>query len=184
MRASYHAKEGDKKMKQKMRDRMQPKMGKLDIDYAILHDAFFKHQRPPTMSSWGELYYEGKEFEPNVRTLPPSGCFSSLFPHHRHTVQKPQTRQCEPKPAGGPGHDPWAPPPHGSSTCSATAHRPATPTSRSQASTRPSPLEGSLATTQADGASRQWMSTAIRCTATCLARGKRMRRLMMRCGVL
>lgn len=66
MRASYHAKEGDKKMKQKMRDRMQPKMGKLDIDYAILHDAFFKHQRPPTMSGWGELYYEGKEFEPNV----------------------------------------------------------------------------------------------------------------------
>lgn len=69
MRASYHAKEGDKKMKQKMRDRMQPKMGKLDIDYAILHDAFFKHQRPPTMSSWGELYYEGKEFEPNVRVM-------------------------------------------------------------------------------------------------------------------
>ena len=32
-----------KSMKQKMRERMQPKMGKIDIDYQILHDAFFKH---------------------------------------------------------------------------------------------------------------------------------------------
>ncbi len=68
MRQAYHAKEDDKKLKQRMRDRMQPKMGKLDIDYGILHDAFFKHQKPPPMTGWGELYYEGKEFEPNVCT--------------------------------------------------------------------------------------------------------------------
>jgi len=32
-----------KSLKQKMKERMQPKMGKLDIDYQVLHDAFFKH---------------------------------------------------------------------------------------------------------------------------------------------
>lgn len=32
---TYLEKEGDKKMKQKARDRMQPKMGKLDIDYQV-----------------------------------------------------------------------------------------------------------------------------------------------------
>lgn len=101
MRQAYHAKEDDKKLKQRMRDRMQPKMGKLDIDYSILHDAFFKHQKPPPMTGWGELYYEGKEFEPNVWRvwmMPTRYCFS-LHPHTPfchflppHTVQKPQTR--------------------------------------------------------------------------------------------
>jgi len=28
-----------------MRERLQPKMGKIDIDYQILHDAFFKHSK-------------------------------------------------------------------------------------------------------------------------------------------
>ncbi len=34
----YQEKEADKKMKQKARERMQPKMGKLDIDYQASHD--------------------------------------------------------------------------------------------------------------------------------------------------
>ena len=32
---TYLEKESDKKMKQKARERMQPKMGKLDIDYQV-----------------------------------------------------------------------------------------------------------------------------------------------------
>ena len=60
-------KEADKKTKQKQRDRMQPKMGKLDIDYQVLHDAFFKFQQKPALSTMGDLYYEGKEFEAKVR---------------------------------------------------------------------------------------------------------------------
>jgi hypothetical protein len=32
-------------LKQKMRERVQPKMGKMDIDYQMLHDAFFRFQR-------------------------------------------------------------------------------------------------------------------------------------------
>eukprot|EP01099_Mayorella_cantabrigiensis_P003343 TRINITY_DN2580_c0_g1_i1.p1 TRINITY_DN2580_c0_g1~~TRINITY_DN2580_c0_g1_i1.p1 ORF type:complete len:241 (-),score=74.84 TRINITY_DN2580_c0_g1_i1:1-723(-) len=53
----------DKKTKQKQRERMQPKMGKLDIDYQVLHDAFFRHQTKPKLTIHGDLYYEGKEFE-------------------------------------------------------------------------------------------------------------------------
>lgn len=49
---------------------LQGKMGKLDIDYQVLHDAFFKYQTKPHMSGLGDLYYEGKEFEARVR-LPP-----------------------------------------------------------------------------------------------------------------
>ncbi|MED6200287.1 hypothetical protein PIB30_083586 [Stylosanthes scabra] len=42
---------------------MQPKMGKMDIDYQLLHDAFFKYQTKPKLTSLGDLYHEGKEFE-------------------------------------------------------------------------------------------------------------------------
>lgn len=48
---------------------MQPKMGKLDIDYQVLHDAFFKHQTKPSFTIMGDVYYEGKEFEAMVGLL-------------------------------------------------------------------------------------------------------------------
>lgn len=32
----------EKTLKQKQRERMQPKMGKIDIDYQVLRDAFFR----------------------------------------------------------------------------------------------------------------------------------------------
>ena len=63
-------KEENKKLKQKQRDRMQPKVGKLDIDYQVLHDAFFKHQTKPHLTRLGEIYYEGKEFEARVCHCP------------------------------------------------------------------------------------------------------------------
>jgi len=46
-----------------MREKVRPKLGKIDIDYQKLHDAFFKWQTKPKLSSHGDLYYEGKEFE-------------------------------------------------------------------------------------------------------------------------
>lgn len=52
-----------KKLKQKARDRTAPKMGRVQIDYQVLHDAFFKHQTKPDLTRPGDLYYEGKEFE-------------------------------------------------------------------------------------------------------------------------
>lgn len=66
MRQAYLEKAEGQKMKQKARERMQPKMGKLDIDYQVLHDAFFKYQTKPKLSGVGEMYYEGKEFEASI----------------------------------------------------------------------------------------------------------------------
>ena len=52
-----------KRSKQKARDKMKPAMGKIDIDYQVLHDAFFKFQTKCKVTHHGDLYYEGKEFE-------------------------------------------------------------------------------------------------------------------------
>ncbi|CAN4092019.1 unnamed protein product [Withania somnifera] len=71
IRQAYIEKEDSKKLKQKQRERMQPKMGKMDIDYQVLHDAFFKYQTKPKLSSHGDLYYEGKEFEVKLREMKP-----------------------------------------------------------------------------------------------------------------
>jgi len=60
-----------KKTKTKQRERMQPKMGKLDIDYQVLHDAFFRHQTKPKLTIHGDLYYEGKEFEVKLKEKKP-----------------------------------------------------------------------------------------------------------------
>ena len=46
-----------------LQERVQPKMGKIDIDYQVLHDAFFKYQTKPVLTGHGDVYYEGKEFE-------------------------------------------------------------------------------------------------------------------------
>ncbi|XP_022965450.1 splicing factor 3B subunit 2-like [Cucurbita maxima] len=71
IRQAYIEKEDSKKLKQKQRERMQPKMGKMDIDYQVLHDAFFKYQTKPKLTTLGDLYYEGKEFEVKLREMKP-----------------------------------------------------------------------------------------------------------------
>lgn len=71
IRQSVMDKEGGQTMKQKSRERTQPKMGKIDIDYEVLYDAFFKYQTKPKLSGHGKLYYEGKEFEVDVKTRRP-----------------------------------------------------------------------------------------------------------------
>uniref|UniRef100_A0A1B0D788 Uncharacterized protein n=1 Tax=Phlebotomus papatasi TaxID=29031 RepID=A0A1B0D788_PHLPP len=67
MRASLQEKDEAKTLKAKMRERARPKMGKIDIDYQKLHDAFFKWQTKPRMTIHGDLYYEGKEFETRLK---------------------------------------------------------------------------------------------------------------------
>ena len=37
----------EKSLKTKMREKVRPKLGKIDIDYQKLHDAFFKWQTKP-----------------------------------------------------------------------------------------------------------------------------------------
>ena len=71
MRASLQEKEENKTLKAKMRERARPKLGKIDIDYQKLHDAFFKWQTKPHMTIHGDLYYEGKEFETRLKEKKP-----------------------------------------------------------------------------------------------------------------
>ncbi|CEQ40820.1 SPOSA6832_02464, partial [Sporobolomyces salmonicolor] len=70
-RDAVKEKEEGQSLKQKTRERVQPKMGKIDIDYQKLHDAFFKYQTKPKMSEFGELYYEGKEYETKLKEKKP-----------------------------------------------------------------------------------------------------------------
>jgi len=71
MRAALQEKEDQKTLKSKMREKVRPKMGKIDIDYQKLHDAFFKWQCKPEMTIHGDLYYEGKEFETKMKDKKP-----------------------------------------------------------------------------------------------------------------
>ncbi|XP_026494329.1 splicing factor 3B subunit 2 [Vanessa tameamea] len=78
MRASLQDKEETKTLKAKMRERTRPKLGKIDIDYQKLHDAFFKWQTKPRMTIHGDLYYEGKEFETRLREKKPGDLSEEL----------------------------------------------------------------------------------------------------------
>ena len=60
-----------KALKLKMKERMQPKLGKMDIDYQVLHDAFFKHQMKPLLTVHGDIYYENKETEQKMKVYKP-----------------------------------------------------------------------------------------------------------------
>jgi len=71
MREAQWEKDAEKTLKQKQRDRVQPKMGRMDIDYQKLHDAFFKFQVKPPLSRFGEVYFEGKELEAKTMNFKP-----------------------------------------------------------------------------------------------------------------
>lgn len=70
--------DANKSLKQRMKERMQPKTGKLDIDYQILHDAFFKNQTKPRLTVHGDVYYEGKEYEVKMRVYKPGRISTDL----------------------------------------------------------------------------------------------------------
>ena len=58
-------KESGKSLKQRMRERVRPKRGQMEIEYEKLYDAFFRYQSKPSMTPFGDLYYERKELEHN-----------------------------------------------------------------------------------------------------------------------
>lgn len=78
MREAVAEKEDSKSLKNKMREKIRPKMGKIDIDYQKLHDAFFKWQTKPKMTIHGDLYYEGKEFETRLKDKKPGDLSNEL----------------------------------------------------------------------------------------------------------
>lgn len=78
MRQALQDKEDQRTMKTKMREKVRPKMGKIDIDYQKLHDAFFRYQTKPRMTLHGDLYYEGKEFETRLKEKKPGDLSDDL----------------------------------------------------------------------------------------------------------
>ena len=70
--------EDQRTLKSKMREKVRPKMGKIDIDYQKLHDAFFRYQTKPKMTIHGDLYYEGKEFETRLKEKKPGNLSDDL----------------------------------------------------------------------------------------------------------
>ncbi|KAI8327803.1 hypothetical protein BC941DRAFT_385930 [Chlamydoabsidia padenii] len=71
MRDAVKEKEDAAGLKSKMREKVAPRMGKLDVDYQKLHDAFFRFQTKPNFALHGEMYYEGKENETKVQEKNP-----------------------------------------------------------------------------------------------------------------
>lgn len=67
-----------KMVRQKLKERMNPRLGKIDIDYEVLHDAFFKYQTKPQMTGFGDIYYEGKEEDQKVKTHRPGHLSAEL----------------------------------------------------------------------------------------------------------
>jgi splicing factor 3B subunit 2 len=60
MRQAIKEKEDASKLKAKAREAMRPKMGRLEIDYQKLHDAFFRFQTKPYLSPHGDMCVHSK----------------------------------------------------------------------------------------------------------------------------
>jgi splicing factor 3B subunit 2 len=43
-------------LKGRQRAKIRPKLGRLDIDYQKLHDAFFRFQTKPKLTAYGDMY--------------------------------------------------------------------------------------------------------------------------------
>ncbi|XP_063911464.1 splicing factor 3B subunit 2-like [Zophobas morio] len=78
MRAALLEKEQAQGIKAKGRERVRPKMGKIEIDYQKLHDAFFRYQTKPKMTIHGDLYYESKEYETRLTERKPGDLSDEL----------------------------------------------------------------------------------------------------------
>ncbi|KAJ5100177.1 hypothetical protein N7456_006229 [Penicillium angulare] len=78
MRDAALDKQDQSSLKSKQRERVQPKMGRLDIDYQKLYEAFFRFQTKPELTRYGEIYYEGKEYETNLKHLRPGDLSDEL----------------------------------------------------------------------------------------------------------
>ena len=79
MKDALKEKEAEQSLKHKTRERVQPKMGKMDIDYQKLYDAFFKFQSKPSLSAYGDTYYEGKEYETKYKDKRPGQLSNELI---------------------------------------------------------------------------------------------------------
>lgn len=79
MRSSAHEHEAQQNLRAQMRERVRPRMGKLDIDYQKLHDAFFRFQTKPHLTRYGDVYTEGREHQADVRDRAPGDLSPELI---------------------------------------------------------------------------------------------------------
>ena len=78
-RDAYLAEEAKKSRKQKQREKIRPRMGKVSLNIQELWDAFFLHQtKPENLSIHGDIYYEGKEYEINKSKYKPGHISAQL----------------------------------------------------------------------------------------------------------
>uniref|UniRef100_A0A0G4G6C4 PSP proline-rich domain-containing protein n=1 Tax=Chromera velia CCMP2878 TaxID=1169474 RepID=A0A0G4G6C4_9ALVE len=84
IREATEAKEALKTLKQKQREKARPKNKRMDIDYQVLHEAFFKYgplnnkAARPKLTKYGDLYYEGKENEIRMKQYIPGALSNKL----------------------------------------------------------------------------------------------------------
>jgi splicing factor 3B subunit 2 len=62
-----------------MKERMNPWLGRIDIDYQVLYDAFFKYQTKPELSQFGDIFYIGREEEQKMRKFRPGKISKELW---------------------------------------------------------------------------------------------------------
>ncbi|KAJ9461884.1 Pre-mRNA-splicing factor sap145 [Diplonema papillatum] len=55
--------EREEQRKDRLKGQVRAKVNRLDIDFAEMQNAFFKHATRPPLSDFGEVYYEGREKE-------------------------------------------------------------------------------------------------------------------------
>lgn len=78
LRSAVTSADAEKTLKTKTRERVQPKLGRMDIDYQRLHDAFFRFQTKPPMTQFGETYFEGKDGGSRARHRRPGDLSDAL----------------------------------------------------------------------------------------------------------
>ncbi len=79
IRSSLQEVEDKKGLKARARGNQKPKMGRMEIDYQVLYNAFFKYQKKPkNLAIHGDIYYENKEFEMVVKDKKPGKLSDSL----------------------------------------------------------------------------------------------------------
>ena len=66
-RNSLKQREESMSLSARAREKVNPRMGKIMLDYETMYNAFFKFQTKPQLSAFGDVYFEGKEFESRLR---------------------------------------------------------------------------------------------------------------------
>lgn len=81
VREALHASdEPSSSLRSTLRDKVQAKLGRVDIDYQVLYDAFFKDQKPPKTTRMGELFVDRSELDSFARMSNANGSGTAFIP--------------------------------------------------------------------------------------------------------